>query len=678
MRDPGARLARDAAAAAGLMMAWQVASKTIRDSLFLSTFDARSLPAMAVSAAVGAVLLAVLSAKLLHRLGPFRVIPGAYLLSVALHAAEWLLLPAFPGPVSAAIYVHVVALGPVLLSGFWALASEGFDPVEARQKFGPIAAYGTLGAVCGGLLAGEVASLFSNAAVLVLLLVLQIGCGAMLLRFPQPRLSVMQEETRPLTKTLADAPYLLAVAGLVALVSMAAAALDFLFKQQSQLHIGRGVPLTRFFAVFWAITSAGSFLAQIVASRFWLNRFGLARTVATLPVGVAGASLLALISPGAVVLGLTRALEQVLRGSLFRSGYELFYAPMPMAEKRSAKSMIDIGADRAGDGAGYAAVQLILGLPAVAVPYCILVLVAAVSGIAAWLSFRLDRAYSLVIQKNLANNAAGLNATDMEDLSLSGIFNSASGSAVPPPESGLTDVQLQQFAELRSGDARRVKELLRDIGILDQVLVPQVIRLLGSDSVGHAAHAALARTSFRIVGQLSDALADETLGDTVRRRIPRLLAACGTQRAWDGLFDGLNDQRLEVRFRCSRQLAAMLRQHPEFRPDPAVVYRIIERELAVSSSVWQSRQLPAADGSSRNLAHVFALLELVLPQNSVRTSLRALHTDNTRLRALALEYLGSSLPRGIRERLGERIEATSPERKGSSPQPPLERLGDSR
>jgi len=154
MPDPAARLARDAACASALMMAWQVSSKTIRDSLFLTAFDARALPAMAGSAAVCAVLFAVLSAKVLHRYGPFRVIPAGYLVSVGLHGVEWLLLSAFPRPASVLIYLHVVALGSVLLSGFWALANEAFDPLEARQKFGRIAAYGTLGAIGGGLVVG--------------------------------------------------------------------------------------------------------------------------------------------------------------------------------------------------------------------------------------------------------------------------------------------------------------------------------------------------------------------------------------------------------------------------------------------------------------------------------------------------------------------------------------------
>jgi len=655
-------------------MAWQVSSKTIRDSLFLTAFDARALPAMAGSAAVTAVLLAMLSAKILHRYGPFRVIPAGYLLSMALHAAEWLLLPAFPRPVAVAVYLHVVALGSVLLSGFWALANESFDPLEARQKFGRIAAYGTLGAIGGGLIVGQLASLVSNSAVLVFLLVLQFGCGLGLLRFRRPDQPAVQPETPPLIKTLAGAPYLLQVAGLVALVNLAAAALDFVFKQQSQAHIGRGVALTQFFATFWVITSVGSFLAQIGASRYWLNRFGLGRTVATLPVGVAGASLLALVSPGAVVLGLTRALEQVLRGSLFRSGYELFYAPMPDAEKRSVKSVIDIGADRAGDGTGYALVQLILGLPAAAIPYCILSVVAAVSTLAAWLSFRLDHVYSVVIQKNLANNAAGLQPTAAEDLSNTMVFKAMPGVAAMPLESGLTDAQLQQLTELRSNDPRRVKEALRDMGMLDPLLIPQVIRLLGSDSVCRAAHSALARNTFRIAGQLADALLDESLGYAVRRRIPRLLATCDTRRAWDGLFEGLNDARFELRFRCSRGMESMLHRHPEFRPDPAIIYEIVERELGVSATVWNGRDLAgsapeeehgpeaasAEDSSSHSLAHVFALLGLVLPREAVRTAFRALHTNDTRLRALAVEYLGSSLPRGVRDRLRERIEGGVP------------------
>ena len=37
--------------------------------------------------------------------------------------------------------------------------------------------------------------------------------------------------------------------------------------------------------------------------------------------------------------------ESVFRGSLFRTGYEIFYTPIPSDEKRAAKSIIDVGFD---------------------------------------------------------------------------------------------------------------------------------------------------------------------------------------------------------------------------------------------------------------------------------------------------------------------------------------------
>jgi len=37
-----------------------------------------------------------------------------------------------------------------------------------------------------------------------------------------------------------------------------------------------------------------------------------------------------------------------LSRSLFRSGYELFYTPIPASEKRAAKSLIDVGVRPAG------------------------------------------------------------------------------------------------------------------------------------------------------------------------------------------------------------------------------------------------------------------------------------------------------------------------------------------
>ena len=49
---------------------------------------------------------------------------------------------------------------------------------------------------------------------------------------------------------------------------------------------------------------------------------------------------------------MARGGESVFRGSLFRTGYELFFTPIPPHDKRAAKSIIDVGFDRLGDAVG--------------------------------------------------------------------------------------------------------------------------------------------------------------------------------------------------------------------------------------------------------------------------------------------------------------------------------------
>ena len=77
-------------------------------------------------------------------------------------------------------------------------------------------------------------------------------------------------------------------------------------------------------------------------------------------------SLGALVAPGLESAIVARGAESVFRSSLFRSGYEVFYTPIPTAEKRAAKSIIDVGFDRIGDAVGGGAIRFILLLaPAV-------------------------------------------------------------------------------------------------------------------------------------------------------------------------------------------------------------------------------------------------------------------------------------------------------------------------
>src|SRR5215510_11055163 len=75
--------------AAWLMLAHQVAGKAVRDGLFLSRFEPSDLPRAVAAAAIAAVLLGLLFARIMARSGPQHLVPAAFLAGSVIHIAEY-------------------------------------------------------------------------------------------------------------------------------------------------------------------------------------------------------------------------------------------------------------------------------------------------------------------------------------------------------------------------------------------------------------------------------------------------------------------------------------------------------------------------------------------------------------------------------------------------------------
>ncbi|MEO8372170.1 MAG: hypothetical protein ABI806_23495 [Candidatus Solibacter sp.] len=185
------------AVASSLMVAHQVAGKALRDGLFLSRFAPSDLPKIVAAAAVVSVLLGLGFARLLANSGPFRVVPLAFGSGALLHLAEFMALRNASDDVRSVVipfvYLHLVGYGAILLSGFWSVANEYFDPREAKLRFGRIAGAGTAGGVAGGLMAERTAALYGVDAVLAVLTVLHFAVALTLWRVPPDRTSAPVE-----------------------------------------------------------------------------------------------------------------------------------------------------------------------------------------------------------------------------------------------------------------------------------------------------------------------------------------------------------------------------------------------------------------------------------------------------------------------------------------------------
>jgi AAA family ATP:ADP antiporter len=671
-------------AAAGLMMAHQVASKAARDALFLSQFPASALPPMIVSAALVSIGLGFLSSYLLRRLRPALMIPGLFAVSGVLHLCEWALFPVRPGPASIAIYVHAVALGAVVLSGFWSLVNETFDPREAKKRFAQIGSAGTIGGIVGGLAAERTAAVLTSSAVLLLLGALHMACALILRRMAReetPAQAPLSDSPSSALRVFARAPYLVRLALLVLLTTSSAAVLDYLFKAQATIEFGRGAGLLRFFALYHSATSILTFFVQTTAGSRSLQSLGLARTVASLPVAVIGASLTSLLMPRFALVSLARGLETVMRGSLFRSGYELFYTPIPVAEKRSVKSVIDVAFDRLGDAAGGGLVQLILvSIPGFA-NSAILLTCAGLAGLGLWIAKQLDRAYVQVLEKGLLNRAVELDLSQVEDVTTrSALLRALQRREEPQPtlqpspplqtpehkDGYALEPVVRSLIDLRSGNPELVSAALDALEPMQPLLAPQVIRLLAWDEVSAAARRVLANSAAKIHGQLMDCLLDPEEDFAIRRRIPRILAVCDSRLAFEGLAEGLKDPRFEVRFQCGRALDYIHQRNPDFALDSSAIFGAVERELSVDKSVWRSHRLldkreasedflfldeQLRERANQGLEHIFSLLALALPREPLKVAFRALHTEDRMLRGLALEYLEGTLPLSVQQNL---------------------------
>jgi hypothetical protein len=676
-------------AVAGAMLAHLVASKALRDAAFLSVWSADRLPLMMMATAAAVMATVPVFARLLARWGPRRVVPAGFLLSAVLHAIEWRLSTRTPW-VAGLIYLHVAGLGALLLSGFWSLVSELFDPRTAKASFGRIAAAGTLGGLAGGLASFRLAAMQSLDATLIVLAAAHVSCAAMVAvlgRAPSiaaPPVTSAQPAVTILGALRAQ-PHLRTLAILIAVSTAGAAIIDFLFKAAAQAQYTAGPPLLQFFALFYTAIQILTFLAQSVVGRA-VRRLGLGRTISTLPAGVGGAGLLAFLYLAFPMFVMVRGVEAVLRGSLFRSGYELLFVPMDPAEKRRMKTFLDVTCDRAGDALGAALVQAVLlaaplfvlgGLPVERMEARWLIAgVVVLAGVGLWVSRSLDSLYLGVVERQLVKHAEQTpivvgSETGWTVIDVAPAVRAAAAVSQPaaaPARIVRDDPRVRVLSDLRSGDRARVERALAQLTHPDRAHVADVIQLLAWDDLVSGARRVLEKHAAAHVGLLVDVLLDQDTDFAIRRRIPRILGTLSSARAIDGLVRGLDDPRFEVRYRCARAIDRMAATHGHLKVPGDRVMTVIERELSVPLPIWQSHQVidridREEDGSgaetteraSRSLEHVFTLLSTVLPREPVQVAFGGVRSENAGLRGLAVEYLDSVLPAGIRAKLYERL-----------------------
>jgi hypothetical protein len=672
-RSPGRDAARHAVLAAALLVGPQVAGKATRDALFLSSFDVSWLPPVNAAAALLSLVATLGFSRAMTRFSPARLLPAAVGASSLFFLAEWALARSLPRAAAVAVYFHQAALGAVLISGFWSLVNERFDPHTAKRAMGAIGAGASLGGVGGGLLTWSVAGAVSIPGMLLILAGASLlGLGSLfLLGAPAHPARPARAAGRPgeadeqdsALGLIAGNAYLRGLALLIGLGALVEALLEYLMGAAAAARYAPGAPLMSFFALFHGGTGLATLLVQAAVVRPALQRAGVAGTLAIQPAFTALLAAVALAAPRLGALVLLRGGQSVLRNSTFRSAYELLYTPLPHAHKRPTKVVVDVAFDRIGSIAGSGLVILVLLLAPDASARLLLAVAFAAAAAAFLLAPRFQRGYVDALAASLRDGATTLEPEPLVEpealLSLASVHHELPAQSLQPGAASLGggsgDAVADTIADLRSGDRIRIRRALDGLRP-EPAHVAHLLPLLADDGQFELAARALRRVAPLATGQLVDALLDRRLPGVVRRRVPRVLKGVPTQRAADGLLLGLAEDRFDVRYRCAQALSRMRAHAPIALP----------RERILESV---AREASSGDRSPRQLEHVFTLLGLVFDAGPLQTALRALRSGDDSLRGTALEYLDNVLPAGVRETLWAQLGVTrAPAPTGRSPE----------
>lgn len=634
-------------AGAGLGVAAHVLGKAVRDTMFLSTFPVEWLPYAFVATGLISGFAVNLYTRLTTRFSPRKVIPALGALCALAYPVFYLLVRDQAPWAVAALYAWVSVTGALLVSGFWSLLSERFEPRAARRLYGYIGVASTVGGLVAGLGAHQALSLTDPEGLLLPLGVVNLLLAVALYRLGEAGLRKSAqgerkaEESAGLSdgvKTLAQHSYLRDVALLTMAVTVAGTLGDYVLKDRAADALTDKHALAEFFSLFHGAVGAVTLGVQLLFARPLVAKKGLAAALVALPLWLFVGAVGVLAAPVLATATALRGGENSVRNSFHRSGYELLFIPLDARTKQVTKPILDTLVERIADAFGAVTILIFVSAVGIAAGYLAFV-VAALAVLAMWFVARVRRGYVETLSSNLVARAVELDdlaaavdddatareairttlvdtnraelrkhlemsevgASLMMSLNLEALPKGLSGLATRKRSSAkstarsarpaATDPVLALMGQMLDPDPSKAKAAIGRWDHRDRRPVPILIRLLARQELHEDAISALSKAGDRIVGTLSDHLRDPGESFAVRRRIPRVLGSCRSDSAVKALMDALGDARFEVRYHAAVALTHIQKESPESKPPSEVIWKAIREEVKKSRPMWEAQRI---------------------------------------------------------------------------------------
>ncbi len=365
--------------------------RPITRSKFISALGADNLPYVQLTAGLLIGVAMHVYAGAIGRLPRRWVIPVTQASEVALLVLFWALFRIGGDWVSVAFYVLGLVLGILLISQFWTLANEIYDPRQARRLFGFIGGGASLGGAMGAAVtAFAVEEVGTDNLLLVSAAVLSLCVGivtAIVKRHPFAA-DLTAVEGRGVggeaIRLLFGSRHLQIIALVIAFAALGATIIDQQLNMAAEASKGASDTdaITGFLAQVTFYLSVIGFVVQVGLTGRIHRSLGLVFALLVLPVSLGATATIILLSGSLWAAAAARVIDTSLRYTLDKTTREVLFLPLPTAVKFRAKPFIDVTVDRFAKALGALLLLVLikpwgLGLSWQQLSYASLVLTAA-------------------------------------------------------------------------------------------------------------------------------------------------------------------------------------------------------------------------------------------------------------------------------------------------------------
>ena len=330
--------------------------KPLATGTFIAVVGAENLPIMVlVAGPVIAVIMQVYTAGI-SRLPQRWVIQVTQLGVVALLIGFSVIFRVGQGLISvSAIYLFRLILGVLLLSQFWTLANDIYDPRQAKRFFGFIGGGSALGGLTASFLVQQTIETIGFNNLLLVSAALVTGCMAIA--------TIVVNRTQNLTfneitsggketgvkgtealRMLRESKHLQVIAIVIGLASMGAALVETQLNLAVEEFAGAGETggIATLLATVQLYTSLAGFVIQVLLTSAIHRRLGIGVALLLLPISLGGTAVAVLISGGLWSAMLARVFDASLRYSVDKTTREILFMPLPSELKYQAKPFVDV------------------------------------------------------------------------------------------------------------------------------------------------------------------------------------------------------------------------------------------------------------------------------------------------------------------------------------------------